>query len=163
MQPLWTVLNSRSFTQTSAALNNSVGFTSIILTTIIHRLRTLKIQITVQKPQTKRGTDHETCPSEVQNFCVSPIAGGAGSGVWTRGSMIVMENLSRSSTVKSATVTLYLLWIYFGENRRRLGRNQNVLMELNIVRPWTMAFSKLVVEAFLTNNLHREDALAYIK
>ena len=37
----------------------------------------------------------------------------------------VVENLSRSSSVKSASVTLYLLWIYFGENRGRLGWNQN--------------------------------------
>ena len=37
----------------------------------------------------------------------------------------VLENHSRSSSVKSASVTLYLLWIYFEENRRRLGWNQN--------------------------------------
>ena len=37
----------------------------------------------------------------------------------------VMKNLSRNFSVKSATVTLYLLWIYFGENCRRLGWNQN--------------------------------------
>ena len=28
-------------------------------------------------------------------------------------SKVVVENLSRSSSVKSASVTLYLLWIYF--------------------------------------------------
>ena len=40
-------------------------------------------------------------------------------------SKVVVENFSRSSSVKSASVTLYLLWIYFEENRRRLGWNQN--------------------------------------
>ena len=40
-------------------------------------------------------------------------------------SKVVVEDPSRSSSVKSASVTLYLLWIYFEENRRRLGWNQN--------------------------------------
>ena len=37
----------------------------------------------------------------------------------------VVENLSRSSSIKSGSVTLYLLWIYFEENQRLLGWNQN--------------------------------------
>ena len=36
-------------------------------------------------------------------------------------------------------------------------------VELNIVRPLTVVFSKLVIEAFLRSNFHREDVLADIK